>query len=127
MRIPSSGTIPSGLDIRVANSSSFYIAVPCDGGILNAAISGTPIPEISPGVYALEYWRPSGILPTFSVVEGGNITTAPPATFAPVCNQVDCIPEPIPTMGEWALLIFGLLILNISVVLLQRKKKMMVG
>ena len=127
MRIPAEGVLPTGLDIRVAAATNFYIAVPCNGGVLgtpSTGSSGTQVTETSPGVYELNYWRPSGILPTFSVLEGGTITTTPAATFAPVCNQVACLPEPIPTMGEWALLIFGLLIMNMSVMLLYRKETM---
>ncbi len=127
MRIPAEGVLPTGLDIRVATATNFYIAVPCSGGLLSVPTTGadgTQITETSPGVYELNYWRPSGILPTFSVLEGGTITTTPAATFAPVCNQVACLPEPIPTMGEWALLIFGLLIMNMSVMLLKQKERM---
>ncbi len=127
MRIPAEGVLPTGLDIRVATATNFYIAVPCSGGVLSVPTTGadgTQITETSPGIYELNYWRPSGILPTFSVLEGGTITTTPAATFAPVCNQVACLPEPIPTMGEWALLIFGLLIMNMSVMLLKQKERM---
>ncbi len=127
MRIPSEGVLPTGLDIRVAEASNFYVAVPCSGGLLSTPIigaNGTRIVETSLGVYELNYWRPSGILPTFSVLEGGNVTTTPSTTFAPVCNQVDCMSERIPTMSEWGLLIFGLLIMNISVALLRRKERM---
>ncbi len=125
MRIPAAGMLASGLDIRVASNSHFYISVPCNGGVLNAPIFGTPIPETSPGVYELNYWRPSGVLPTFSVIEGGIITTAPPNTFAPICNQADCNPDLIPTMSQWGLLIFWLLIMNLCIILLYQKERIL--
>lgn len=120
MTIPGGGnTISAGLDIRVLSSTDFYIDVPCTGIALstpNFGVTGTPVVEITPGVYELEFWRPSGIVPTFSViVDGSSTATAPPSTFEPVCFQEDCIINPIPTMGEWGLIVLGLLILIFGV------------
>lgn len=132
MTIPAAGSVaPPSLDIRVLSSTNFYIDVPCDGGSLSepsyGLSAGTAMNEISPGVYELEFWRPSGLLPTFSittVLGGGVITlTAPNATFEPVCFQEDCIVvEPIPTMGEWGLMCLGLLLLILGVVTIKQRE-----
>ncbi|HKK73566.1 MAG TPA: hypothetical protein VJ953_00730 [Saprospiraceae bacterium] len=94
LRIPESGTIASGLEIRIESSSNFFIDVPCEGGMLTepsyGAISGTIIPETSPGVYEIDFWRPSGVQPTLSVTESNNVTMAPAETFQPLCFQEDC-------------------------------------
>lgn len=119
MTVPGSGTITAGLDIRVRSSTDFYVDVPCTGGSLSEpsfGAGGTPMIETSPGVYELEFWRPSGILPTFTImVDGAGGYTAPAATFEPLCFQVDCEIKPIPTMGEWGLISLSLLLLIFGV------------
>lgn len=39
------------------------------------------------------------------------------------CNGLSCPPEPIPTMSEWGLMIFGLLVLNLGVIFLRRREE----
>jgi len=129
LRIPGgTGTTTAGLDIRFNSGVDFFIDVPCRGGLSlpSFGAAGTRIPETSPGVYEIDFWRLSGVAPTNVVVlESGATTMVPAAVFQPVCNEADCAVvavEPIPTMSEWGLLIFGLLILNLGVVFVQRKE-----
>ena len=128
LTIPETGTMTTGLDIRINSASGFLIAVPCFGGALTVPVTGaagTRIEEVgSTGVYKIEFWRPSGVQPTLSVLEGGLVTTAPAATFQPICTEAACTPvvpiEPIPTMSQLGLMIFGLLVMNLGVFFVQR-------
>ena len=126
LTVPSTGTVASGLDIRINSATDFLIAVPCFGGALTTptlGAAGTRILEtaVGSGVYKIEFWRPSGVQPTLTVIESGTVTPAPAATFQPICTEEACTPTaPIPTMSEWGLMIFGLLILNLSVFFVQR-------
>ncbi|MEO0339529.1 MAG: hypothetical protein AAF242_09965, partial [Bacteroidota bacterium] len=123
LSIPETGTLTPGLDIRIVSATDFYTDVPCNGGTLELAPTNFQIPEVSPGVYKLEFWRPSGAQPTLVVMEGGNNTTAPAATFQPICNQANCVvttptnptttPQDLPNM-PWTkyLLLIGLLVIT---------------
>jgi len=116
----------TGLTITaVAGATNFFSAVSCYGGANTLIPAGTIIPEspVGSGVYKIEFWRPSGLTPTLSVQESGRIFNVPVNTFQPVCFQEDCIEEaPIPTMSEWGLIIFGLLILNLGLISIRRKE-----
>lgn len=122
---PTGGT--TGLTITAdAGATNFFTSVTCFGGGTPQVISsGTPIPETpaGSGIYKIEFWRPSGIVPTLSVTESGTKSTLPASTFQPVCTTQACLPpEPIPTMSQWGLIIFGLLLLNLGVVFVQRRE-----
>ena len=113
----------SGLTITAATgATNFFIAVPCFGGGLTNIPPGTPIPEspVGSGEYKIEFWRPSGIVPTLSVVESGVTTTVPANTFQPICTMEACVP--IPTMSQWGLLIFTLLIMNLSIFFVRQRE-----
>ncbi len=126
LTIPAALTTTPGLTINVSSATNFFIDVPCFGaGLTNA--TNQLIPEVSPGVYKIEFWRPSGVIPTLAVtVNGGAPISAPAATFQPVCTTEACTPQaPIPTMSEWGLIIFGLLTLNLGLILIQRREKVL--
>ena len=137
LTIPATGTIASALDLRITSAANFFTDVPCNGGTLTtpmlstAAGNGTRITEVgTSGVYKLEFWRPSGAQAALSVSEGGNAAVvAPAATFQPICNIADCTPvvavTPIPTMSQWGLMIFGLLILNLGVFFMYKKEALL--
>lgn len=127
IRIPSSGAIASGLEIKVNNSSYIFSKVPCTGGRLVAPTNSTAFREVATGVYELEFWRPAGSLPSLSVIENNRITTVPPAVFSPICTYESCNSHRvanIPTMSEWGKLIFMLLVLNISLICLFKLEEM---
>ncbi len=47
----------------------------------------------------------------------------PASTFQPICIFEACLPvDPIPTMSQWGVLIFGLLILNLSIVAIRQRE-----
>lgn len=134
LTIPATGTLASGLDLRITSAANFFTAVPC-GGVLTTptfstgAGTGTQITEVgTSGVYKLEFWRPSGAQAALSVSDGGSpAVVAPAATFQPICTVAACTPvpvvpvAPIPTMSQWGLMIFGLLVLNLGVFFMFKK------
>ena len=129
LTVTPTGAGASGLTIQaVAGATNFFTAVPCFGGGASPTLiaAGTTIPEtaVGSGVYKIEFWRPSGVIPTLSVMESGVITAVPANTFQPVCTTEACNPSaPIPTMSQWGLMIFGLMLLNLSIFLIQRRDK----
>ena len=119
-------TGPMGLMITAAaGATDFFIDVPCFGGGPTLIPAGFPIPESPPnsGEYKIEFWRPSGIVPTLSVMEGGMTTMVPPDTFQPVCTQEACAAAAIPTLGEWAIINLILLMLILTIVGVLREQK----
>lgn len=118
----------TGLNITAtAGATDFFTSVDCFGGSNSLITAGTVIPETpaGSGEYKIEFWRPSGATPTISVLQGGVTTPVPAATFQPVCTTAACntpAAAPIPTMNEWGLMIFGLLVLNLSVFFVQRRE-----
>jgi len=128
LTIPAELATTPDLTINVSSATNFFVDVPCFGAGLTNATNET-IPEVPPGsgVYKIEFWRPSGVVPTLAVtVNGGAPIAAPAATFDPVCTTEACAPTPpIPTMSEWGLMIFGLLVLNLGMVLVHRREELL--
>jgi len=86
----------------VAGSTGFFSAVECFGGVNTVIPAGTVIPETpaGSGMYKIEFWRPSGVVPTLSVNDGTTDHVVPATTFEPVCTDAACTPTPpIPTMS----------------------------
>ncbi len=133
LTIPATGSIASGLDIRITSSANFFTGVPCFGALATptnstGAGTGTQITEVgTSGVYKIEFWRPSGAQAALSVSEGGApAVVAPAATFQPICTVEACTPQaPIPTMSQWGLIIFGLLSLNLGVFFMYKKEEVL--
>lgn len=112
----------TGLSITtVAGATDFFTDVPCSGGALTPVPTGTLIPETpsGSGIYKLEFWRPSGAVPTLSVEEVGAVTAVPMVTFDPACFQEDC--NPIPTMSQWALVILAMIMASIGLVFMKNR------
>lgn len=124
-------TVSTGanLDVRVNSSSNFFIDVPCNSGTLaepTYGAAGTQLIE-SPagsGIYKLEFWRLSGTEPAISILERGLVTPAPSATFLPLCFTSKC--SPIPTLNQWGLLIFAMLLMTLGLVLLFNNSRVAV-
>ncbi len=116
----------SGLTLTaVAGATDFFSAVECFGGANTVIPAGTAIPETpaGSGMYKIEFWRPSGAVPTLMVNDGTTNHTVPASTFEPVCTDAMCIPTPpIPTMSEWGLMLFGLLIINLGVFFVRKQE-----
>lgn len=120
IRIPSVGSMTPGLDIRIAEAFDFYIHVDCQNEIYKlpkfGLVEGTQIPEVSPGVYKLGFWKTTTESTSLTIVSGNSVLIeAPENVFSETCN---CF-IPIPTLGEWALICLALLLLIVSVVTIQ--------
>ena len=87
---------------------------------------GTTIPQTAPGsgIYQLDFYTLSGVPATITV---NNLASTQDFITAS-CNLNDCEGQAtdIPTMSEWGLLIFGLLILNMSLLFLYRQEELMI-
>jgi hypothetical protein len=128
--IPASMATTTGLNIRIESASNFYIDVPCEGGVLTSITpsgdnpgTGTFIPEVAPGVYKLEFWKPDGLQPTVVIdayTGGGtkviNNQAAMASIFQPLCTELVCFPLPIPTLGQWGVILLLLIIMTFGVV-----------
>ena len=79
---------------------------------------GQPLNDLGGGVYRLDFWhRPDeGFNADFRRLSDGNIQTTGGS-----CDGQACLI--IPTMSEWGLLIFGLLILNLGLMLVLRVER----
>ena len=120
LRIPETGTVATGLDIRINTATGIFLDVSCNGGTLTEAMNGDPIPETSPGVYEIEFWRPSGVQPTLTVIESSMVTMAPAATFQPICNVSECaVPVDLPAINIKGLMFLALIMLSLSSVLIM--------
>lgn len=81
-----------------------------------AMLTETPLGS---GTYQLTYYKRSNA--SSDIVFRFNNDTFSDSNFTTsTCNAVDC--NPIPTMSQWGLLTFGLLILNIGVFLVGRQE-----
>ncbi len=115
----------SGLSITTApGATDFFIDVSCSGGALTADPGGTLIPEdpIGSGIYRLEFWRPSGSIPTISVIESGMTTAVPMVTFEPACTQEACAAT-IPTLSQWSIILLALLLTILSVIFIKQRSE----
>lgn len=124
LTIPAMGMIGTGQTITITASTNFYVDVPCGAGTLaeptaNVTIIPETIAGVS-GVYKIEFWRPSGILPTLSVsIGGGTPVMAPANTFMPLCFQEACNNN-IPTLGQWGVILLALLLMIIGLLAVKR-------
>lgn len=120
IRIPAVGSITAGLDIRIADATGFYTQVDCQNNIFELPTFGsteaTRIPEVSPGVYKIAFWKTTKEKTTLSIVSGNSNQIAVPVSVFP--ESCDCF-IPIPTLGEWALICLALLLLIVSTVRIQ--------
>ncbi len=85
----------------------------------NPIAVNTTIPEVSPGVYQLEFYTLPAIPASVTVSNG--VSTEDFTTAS--CNQCT---STIPTMSEWGLMIFALLTMNLGLITLRRKEEMIV-
>ena len=95
-----------------------------DGNLLTATgipiPVGTVIPQTAPGsgIYQLSFFTQSETPASVTVSNGANTENFTTAS----CTS--CI-STIPTMSEWGLMIFGLLMLNMGVVFLKRREELL--
>ena len=90
-----------------------------DNNLLDATGSpisvGTAIPETAPGIYQLIFYTVPDVAANVTVSNGVSTEDFITASCSPC-------PSTIPTMSQWGLMIFGLLILNMSVVMIRREE-----
>lgn len=90
--------------------------------------TGTPIPfpvavaqtASNSGVYEIEYYHRSNKSSDITVLFTGDPGGTPFTTSN--CDAATCTSIPVPTMSQWGLMIFGLLIVNLGVVSIYRKE-----
>lgn len=131
---------PPGAVVTIESATGGFLAEsPCDnGGAIIPHTFGNQFTEVSPGVYDLEFWKTyDGNLPAVTVridVDGAGplnpfLAVVPPATFAthvsPDCDCTGTGTTPIPTMSEWGLMIFGLLILNLGLFFVFKQEQIL--
>ena len=89
-----------------------------DNNLLNAsgvAIPvGTTIPETSSGIYELPFYTMPNQAATITVSNGVDTENFTTTSCSPC-------PDPIPTLSQWGVLVFGLLILNLSLIFIKSK------
>lgn len=71
---------------------------------------------VGSGVYQLDYYKRSNVTSDIVFQFTGNSSTFPFTTSS--CSESDCFP--IPTMSQWGLLIFGLLVMNLSMIFIRK-------
>ena len=115
---------PSGLMITydAMGSSNFYD----ETGF--PMVNGTAISETSPGVYKVVFYKLNGVAAVGYVMVNGQpeqVQIDPDALE--VCSVAEHCPELVPTMGQWGLLICGLLFFIVGVVGIRVKEPIIVG
>ena len=93
---------------------------------LNPIPVGTALTEVSPGLYRIDVWHESQV----GFDANFNRTTNPLATplnASNVCNGVLCSMAAVPTMGQWGMIIFTIIMLSFGVVFVMRKQVAMAG
>lgn len=81
--------------------------------------------ETASGVYQVDFWHRSSLTTTVTVQMNGNPGTDQNFTSSS-CDEATCATqEPIPTMNEWGLMIFGLLLLNLGLIFVYRKEALL--
>lgn len=77
----------------------------------------TPVPEIgTTGVFQLEFFHKAGIASTIMYTDGFTTNTF-------VTSSCTICADPVPTMSQWGLLVFGLLILNLGLMFVYRLER----
>ncbi len=100
------------------------------GAIFDAGLVAIPLntilPEISPGVYRLDLYHPTGV--GFNVTVDRTAGGFPfPLATGGTCDAAICGAQAIPTMGEWGLIILALLLLTFSTVFMMKREHVLAG
>lgn len=93
-----------------------------DGVALSLTV---PLTETTTGIYQVDFWHRSNVATIVTVQMDSNPGTNQTFTSSS-CDEATCIvPDPVPTMNEWGLLIFGLLLLNLGLIFVYRKEALL--
>ncbi|HFA49253.1 MAG TPA: hypothetical protein ENJ95_09575 [Bacteroidetes bacterium] len=101
------------------------------GAVLDAALAplpiGTTLPEVSPGVYRIDLWHPSNVGFDADFNRAGS-PLATPLNTGGVCDGTACVAGAVvPTMGQWATILFALIMLSFGVVFVMRQQVAVAG
>ena len=94
---------------------------------LSQISTGTIGTTNSAGDFTIDFWHASNASGTVTITVGG-VATTPSLFDLSVCDAATCPVQSaaIPTMSQWGLIIFGLLMLNLGIVFLWRKEAILV-
>ena len=105
---------------------SWTLAAVNSGQVLDMALNplpiGTAIPEVSPGVYHLDFWHPETVGFNADFSNGTNTLNA-----ASACDGVACAASAIPTMGQWGMMLFAVIMLSFGLVFVMRQQVALAG
>jgi hypothetical protein len=105
--------------LSTANAQDFYSAPGVE------MTYGTPITEGPVGTYKLEFYKLSNVQAAGSVTLNGGQPFPILEEDLELCNlYVDC-PALIPTMGQWGIIILGMIMLIISIVIQMKKESIL--
>ena len=93
---------------------------------LNPIPAGTTLTEVSPGLYRIDGLHESIV----GFVANFNRTTNPlatPLTTGNACDGVSCAFAAVPTMGEWGMILFALIMLSFGVIFVMRQQVALAG
>ncbi len=99
------------LDLLCGADGSFTGAPPS----LTTGPAGATFTETSPGVYILNFHHSAGVGYDATFANGLGDTLS-------IDNVCAGCTEPVPTLSEWGLIIFGLLMLNLATIFVLRRK-----
>ena len=103
------------------------ILAPNDGQFLDRNGNQIALPftmsetSLNSGIYQLDFYHRSGQLTNLVLRMNMDANTDEPFTSSK-CLQADCIV--IPTMNQWGLLIFMLLLMNLGLIMIEEKKQL---
>ena len=84
---------------------------------LDNTVLGTTNAE---GILQISFLKPSFATGNITVSNGIANTTY----SLPTCDAANCQVDTVPTMSEWGLIIFGLIILNLAILFLKGKEEL---
>ena len=107
-------------ELVAVNSGQIY------DNALNPIPVGTTMTEVSPGLYRIDVLHES--LVGFSANFNRTVNPmAVPLTAANTCNGVACAFAAVPTMSEWGMILFALIMLSFGVVFVMRQQVAVAG
>jgi hypothetical protein len=88
--------------------------------------AGTALTEVSPGLYRLDGLHASNV----GFNANFNRTTNPlaaPLVIGNTCNGVVCSFQAVPTMGQWGMILFAIIMLSFGVIFVMRQQVALAG
>lgn len=97
---------------------------PYDAGLSTATPPGQILTPLGGGLYQLDFWHKADVGFSVRFIRDSDGFTR---TLSSSCSAAACIREVIPTLSQWGLIIFGLLILSLSLILIFRMEAQLAG